>query len=329
MRQILSIFFLAIVGALPGIARAQALATAMVELREVDQTYPAEAVVEAVRQATIAAQMQGRVVEARFDAGSRVKAGEVLMRLDEREAAQGQAGAQAQLANARAAWERNRNLLAQKFISQAAFDKAEADYKAAAASAGQAGTVTGFATIHAPFSGIVAQRHVELGEMAGPGKALISVFDPKSLRVVASIPQHKLAEVRQAPRARVEFPETGKWVDASRVEILPTADTQTHVIKARVYLPDNLEGILPGMFVRAHFVTGKARKLLVPAAAVLRRGELTGVYVVDEKATPHLRQVRLGESVAGSDIEVLAGLAPGEKIALDPVKAGIALKQIK
>jgi len=327
MNKILSL--LIVLSALPGVASSQSLATATVELREVDQTYPAEAVVEAVRQATIAAQVQGRVVEARFDAGSRVRAGEVLMRLDEREAAQSQAGAQAQLANARAAWERNKSLLAQKFISQAAFDKAEADYKAATASAGQAGTVTGFATIHAPFSGIVAQRLAELGEMAGPGKPLISIFDPKSLRVVASIPQHKLAEVRQAPRARVEFPETGKWVDASRVEILPTADTQTHVIKARVYLPDNLEGILPGMFVRAHFVTGKAKKLLLPAGAVLRRGELTGVYVMDEKAIPHLRQVRLGEPQAGGDIEVLAGLSTGEKVALDPVKAGIALMRTK
>lgn len=324
-----TLYLLSFLAILPGTVAAQGLATATVAWREVDQTYPAEAVVEAVRQATIAAQMQGRVVEARFDAGSRVKAGEVLMRLDEREAAQGQAGAEAQLANARAALERNRNLLAQKFISQSAFDRAEADYKSAAAGAGQAGAVTSFATIKAPFAGVVAQRLTELGEMAGPGKALISVFDPKSLRVVASIPQHKLAEVRQAARARVEFPESGKWTDSLRVEVLPTADNQTHVFRARVYLPDNLEGVLPGMFVRAHFVTGKVRKMVVPAGAVLRRGELTGVYVVDDKSLPHLRQVRLGEASAGGDLEVLAGLTAGEKVALDPVKAGIVLKQAR
>lgn len=329
MKRSLAPLLLAVLAAWAGISVAQGLATATVELREVDQTYPAEAIVEAVRQATLAAQMQGRVIEARFDAGSRVKAGEVLMRLDAREAVQGQAGAEAQLANARAALARNKDLLAQKFISRAAFDKAEADYKTAAAGAGQAGTLTSFATISAPFSGIVAQRHTELGEMAGPGKALISIFDPKGLRAVASIPQHKLAAVRQSLQARVEFPETGKWIDALRVEVLPTADTQTHVIRARVYLPDHLEGILPGMFVRAHFVIGKARKLLVPAGAVLRRGELTGVYVIDDKALPHLRQVRLGESVAGRDIEVLAGLQAGEKVALDPLKAGISLKQAR
>lgn len=325
--KLISLAWLTVIAAIPGLSAAQSLATGRVELREVELSYPAEAVVEAVRQATLTAQLQGRVVEARVDAGSRVRAGEVLMRIDEREAAQVQAGTQAQLANARAGFERSKSLLAQKFISQAAVDKAEADFKAASASAGQAGIATGYANVTAPFAGVVAQRHTELGELAGPGKPLLTVFDPKSLRVVASIPQHKLAEVRQLLRARVEFPETGKWVDALRVEVLPTADSQTHVVRARVYLPDNLEGVLPGMFVRAHFIVAKARKLLVPAAAVLRRGELTGVYVMDDKAVPHLRQVRLGESLAGGSIEVLAGLSADEIVALDPVKAGIALKQ--
>ena len=333
MRSNPILFLSVFLAAVPFIAHAQApsgtpvLATVPVEMREVDLTYSAEATVEAVKQATIAAQMQGRVIEARFDAGSRVKAGEVLMRLDERESAQGLAGAQAQLINARAAYERSKHLFAQKFVSQAALDKAEADFKAAAASAGLAGVATSFATIVAPFSGIVAQRLAEPGEMAEPGKPLIAVFDPKGMRVVASIPQYKLSGLRQASSARIEFPETGKWIDAKRIEVLPTADVRTHVARVRVYLPDNLEGAIPGMFARAHFVIGKTRKLLVPASAVLRRGEVIGVYVVDDKAQAYLRQVRLGEAYAGGTLEVLAGLAAGEKIALDPIKAGIRLKQ--
>lgn len=307
------------------------LAVAAVELREVDQIYPAEAIVEAVRQSTIAAQVAGRVLEARFDAGSRVKAGDLLMRIDPREAAQAEAGAQAQLTNARASWERSKQLFGQKFISQAALDKAEAEFKVASAGAGQTGIQSSFTRITAPYAGIIAQRLTEPGEMATPGKPLLSLFDPKGMRVVASIPQFKLAGVRQALRARVEFPESGQWVDALRVEVLPTADSLTHVVRARVYLPDNLEGVMPGMFVRAHFALGKIRKLVLPAAAVLRRGEVTAVYVVDEKGLPHLRQVRIGEAANGSGssplLEVLAGVAAGEKVALDPVKAGIALKQ--
>jgi multidrug efflux pump subunit AcrA (membrane-fusion protein) len=115
--------------------------------------------------------------------------------------------------------------------------------------------------------------------------------------------------------------------------VLPAADPRTHTVTARVYLPDNQPGILPGMFARAHFVTGKAKKLLVPAAAVLRRGEVTAVYVIDEKSAARLRQVRLSEpftvggQTPGGFHEVLAGLSAGEKVALDPVKAGITARR--
>src|SRR5512135_753938 len=202
------------------LAQAGSLDTTAVQYREVDLTYPAEALVEAVNQSTVAAQVQGRVVEVRFDAGDRVKQGEVLMRIDEREASQGVAGAdanvaqaQAALANAKATYERTKNLFAQKFVSQAALDQAQASYraadaqmKAAQAGRGQAGTAKSFTTIVAPLTGVVAQRHTELGEMAAPGKPLMTLFEPGDLRVVASVPQYKLAEVRQTLRARVEFP---------------------------------------------------------------------------------------------------------------------------
>ena len=311
----------------PSLVQAQPPVTGLVELREVEVSYPAEAVLEAVRQATVAAQVQGRILDARVDAGQHVSAGQVLMKIDAREATQNLAGAQAQLANARSNFERTQNLYRQKFLSQAAYDKAEADFKSAKAAAGQAGAAASYATIKSPLTGIVAQRLVETGDMASPGLPLISVFDPRALRAIASIPQYKLAEVDRKPRAKLEFPETGRWVAASRVELLPTADPQTHVVTARVYLPENFPGALPGMFVRVHFVVGHAKKLLVPASAVLHRGEVTAVYVVDGQNRLHLRQVRLGETYDGGDREVLAGLAAGERVALDPVSASIGSKR--
>lgn len=78
------------------------------------------------------------------------------------------------------------------------------------------------------------------------------------------------------------------------------------------------------MFVRAHFVVGKANKLVIPQSAVLRRSEVVAVYVVDEQGSAKLRQVRLGEKTATGSVEVLAGLNPGERVALDPIKAGIS-----
>jgi hypothetical protein len=106
-------------------------------------------------------------------------------------------------------------------------------------------------------------------------------------------------------------------------------DAQSHTATARIYLPDDaeqLQGIVPGMAARVHFIVGEAKKLTVPPQAVLRRGEISAVYVVaDGKA--RLRQVRLGEAVADGELEVLAGLAAGEQVSLDPVKTGIEMKQ--
>lgn len=294
--------------------------------KEVDLTYAAEATLEAVRQATVAAQVAGRILDVRAEAGQAVRQGQVLMRIDAREAAENLAAAKANLAQAEATFNRTKELHAKKFLSAAALDKADADLKAARAAAGASGASLSYATVVAPISGVVAQRHVELGEMAALGKPLVTVFDPKGLRAIASIPQYKLGELRGTPKARLEFPELGLWVDAAKVEILPTVDARTHTGTARVYLPEEVRQVAPGMFVRVHFVTGRGQKLTVPPKAVVRRGEVAAVYVLDDKGQPRMRQVRLGEMVAGGEIEVLAGLSDGERMASDAVAAGISLK---
>lgn len=331
----------AICAALPAPAADAALGSATVAWREVPTSFAAEATVEAIRQATIAAQVQGRVVDVRVDAGDRVKQGDLLMRIDERESNQAVAGAEAnvaqaraQLANSKAAFDRTKNLFSQKFVSQSALDQAEAAYrsaeaqmKAASANRGQATTSRSFTSIKAPLAGVVAERHTELGEMATPGKPLLTLYDPGGLRVVASVPQYKLAELRGIVRAKVEFPDTGTWIDATEVELLPVADARTHVVRARVQLPDDLPGVVPGMFARAHFVVGHAKKLVMPQQAIVKRGELTAVYVLDDKGVPQLRQVRTGAVLAEGLIEVLAGLSPGENVSTAPVRAGIALQE--
>lgn len=312
-----------------------ALETGAVEMREVDLAYSAEAVVEAVHQSTVSSQVSGRIVDIRFDVGDRVKKGDVIVRIDETAAAQAQAasqaqagGAQAALANARASLERSRSLMAQGFVSQAALDKAEADYRAAEAQvkatlagAGQAATERGFATVVAPYGGVVAARHVQLGELATPGRPLMTGFDPASLRVVATVPSTQVAAIQAAGRARVEIPSRDRWIDARAVTVLPSADPRTHSTQVRVELPADVAGIHPGIFARAHFATGSAPRLMVPRAAVFRRSELSAVYVVDASGHPSLRQVRLGTAADPWAVEVLAGLKPGERVALDPARA--------
>jgi len=314
------------------------LKTALVELREIELTYSAEAVIEAVRQSTVAAQIAGRIVELRFDVGDHVRKGEVIVRIDERAASQALAASEAQvreaqaaLANARAQFERSKQLASQKFISTAALDNSEAGYKAAQArvsallaGAGQAATERSFATVVAPYSGVVAARHVELGEMAAPGKPLMTGFDPSTLRVVANVPQAQVGAIQAFGKARVELPSLGKWLNAKSVTIVPAADPRTHTTRIRLELPEDVRGVYPGVFARAHFATGKATRLLVPREAVLRRSEVTAVFVVGEDGAPLLRQVRLGTAGDERAIEVLAGLKPGERVALEPVKAGLA-----
>ncbi|HLE66222.1 MAG TPA: efflux RND transporter periplasmic adaptor subunit [Burkholderiales bacterium] len=314
------------------------LKTAPVEWREVDLAYSSEALVEAVRQSTVAAQISGRIVDIRFDTGDYVKKGEVIVRIDERAATQAVAASRAQvqeaeaaLRNARAGYERSRQLHAQNFISQAALDKAEADYKSAQArvtallaGAGLAATERSFATVVAPYSGIVSARHVELGEMATPGKPLMTGFDPSTLRVVATVPQAQVSAIQAGGTARVEIPSINKWIEVKRITVVPAADPRTHTTRIRLDLPEDARGVYPGIFARAHFVLGKELRLLVPREAVVRRSEVTAVYVVDENGRPLLRQVRLGTAADERSIEVLAGLQRGERVALEPVRAGMA-----
>lgn len=311
--------------------------SATVEIRDIELTISAEAVIEAVRQSTVSAQIAGRIVDLRFDVGDFVKKGEVIARIDERAVSQAEAAsvaqvreAQAALGNARAQYERSKQLLAQRFISQAALDQAEAAYKAAQArvtallaGAGAAATERSFATVLAPYSGVVSARLVELGEMATPGRPLFTGFDPSTLRVVASVPQAQVAAIQATGKARIEVPSLGRWVDVKRMTIVPTADPRTHTTQVRLELPDNARGVYPGVYARAHFVVGSAPRLLVPRAAILRRSEVTAVYVVDDQGRARLRQVRLGAAGDETAVEVLAGLKPGERVALEPVKAGM------
>jgi len=311
--------------------------TLEVAVRDFPQTLAAEGVVEAVKQTTLGAQVAGRIVELNVKAGDSVRAGQVLARIDARTADQAVAAslsqvaeAEANLANAKRKHQRNVDLLAQKFVSQAAVDQSEAEYKAAQAqlaavkaNSGQAVAAQTFNTITAPYAGVIGATQAELGDMAQPGRPLVTVFDPRDLRVTATLPQAALPRLKLTEPVRVEIASLGKSVTATKVTVIPVADARTHTTRIRLDLPA-AEGVLPGQFARARFVTGGARALAVPATAVLRRGEVTAIYVVDREGRAQLRQVRAGEDVGDGFLEILSGLTPGERIATNPVQAGMS-----
>lgn len=322
---------------------AEPLALAPVQYREVEQTFSVDGVVEATRQSTVSAQISGRVKEIFFDVGDRVSKGQILLKIDEREAEQALAGsraklseAQAALQNARLNYERSQELFKQKFISQAALDKAKSDYEmakaqaeASEAGAQQSALAQSYTSVIAPYGGVVSARMVEMGEMVTVGKPLMTGFDPSQLRVIANVSQDRLKDIGAHPQVTVEVPSLNRWLKAASVTVQPSADLRTHSTPVRIDLPANQANLYPGMFVRAHFVVGKENKMLIPASAVVRRSEVVAVYVVDERGTPHLRQVRLGEANAQNEIEVLAGLNIGERVARDAIKAGMVASEMK
>lgn len=341
-----AIFVLSLFAAASGAVRAE-LPTVRIEARAIAPAIVAEATIEAVRQSTLAAQMPGRILELAADAGDRVRKGAPLARIDPAEAAAvvaaaeaGIAQAESALANARAEYQRARSLVERRFLSQSALDNAraqfqaaEAQVRAARAQREQAATVKGYASVVSPLDGLVAARHIEPGEMAQPGRNLLTVYDPALMRAVADLAPQRLAELGAGPlRASVELPASGRVIEAAAISVLPAADARTHTVRVRVDLPAGVEDLLPGSFARVHFHAASAAPaaagpVVIPAAAVLRRGELTAVYAADGQGGFTLRQIRLGRALPGGEsVEVLSGLRGDETLALDPVQAGIQVR---
>jgi membrane fusion protein, multidrug efflux system len=301
-----------------------------------------DAVVEAVRQTTLSAQVPGAIVALNVKAGDSVKAGQELIRIDARAAEQNVAGSAAQVEAAQAALkvasrelERQKALFQKQYISQGALDRAQAQWesaqaqlKALQAQTGAARTQSGFFVLNAPYAGIVSEVPVALGDMAMPGRPLLTLHDPSALRVTAAVPQAMLPALGANLKAvRYELPglagQDGRQQPA-QVQLLPTVDPVTHSAQLRLVLPANVAGIIPGLFARVWLPAASTReggsRFYLPASAIVRRAELSAVYVVDAQGKPRLRQVRLGRS-AGDRVEVLSGLRAGDQVATDPQAA--------
>jgi RND family efflux transporter MFP subunit len=312
----------------------QMLATAPVTSSGAADISGFDGVVQAVRQTAVAAQVAGAVVSLDVKAGDAVKAGQVLLRLDARAAEQTAAAGAAQLQAARAVqeaaakdFERQKQLFQNNYISQAALDRAEAQYRATQgqasaqlAAAGAARTQSGFYVVKAPYEGVVSDVAVVLGDMAMPGRPLLTVYDPRSLRVIVAVPQSTAARWNPGRAMQVDLPgTTAGRITPVKAQMLPTVDAATHTLEMRLDLPASLPGVTPGMFARAWLplAASAESRLFVPVRAVVPRAELTGVYVVGADGRALLRQVRLGRA-RDDTVEVLTGVSAGERVVLDP-----------
>lgn len=282
---------------------------------------------EAVKQSTVSAQVAGRITEINFDVDDFVPKGAVILRFRDKEQRAAVDGAQARFDEASAEFKRVSDLIERKLVARAAFDKAEAALKAARAELDRAQEQLANTVVRAPYAGIVTKRHVEVGETANVGQPLVTGLSLEDVRVTVALPQDMVGVVRERGQARVMFTHLGgEGIAAETITVFPYADPVSHTFQTRVELPGGLQGVYPGMFAKVSFVTEEVQRLVVPAAAIVHRSEVTAVYVVGSDGRVGFRQVRLGHATDDSVI-VLAGLSEGERVALDPNAAAVYLKQ--
>ena len=293
--------------------------------------------VEAVNQATMSAQTSGRIAEVFYDVDDYVEPGAAIVRFTDVEQQSALRQAEAALAEAIARqkqaeddFERVAGLYETGSASKREYDQALASRDAAGARVNAARSAVStarqqveYTLVRAPYAGIVIERHIEVGETVGVGQPLMSGLSLEALRVVVDVPQQVATAVRKHSAAFI-ITDEGR-VEASAVTIFPFAHSASNTFRVRLDLPPGQFGLYPGMFVKVAFVVGESQRLLVPAGALIRRNEVTGVYVVGDDDSVRLRQVRVGRTF-GDRAEILAGLRAGERIATDPVNAGIYLK---
>lgn len=333
---------------LPWVLLALALPTAAAELQLLTVRGSAAAAtshwdgqVQAEHQAQVAAEVPGRVVVLNVSAGDRVRAGDVLLQLDARSSQQQAAARRAQVATAQATLDvattelaRKRQLAEKKYISQGALEQAQGQYQAARAQvealqaqARAARTQEDLHTIRAPWDGVIAQLAVEQGDVAQPGQPLLILYDPSALRVSAHVPVGALAG-GAVDGARLWLPHAAGPVAAARVRVMPTVDPTSLTQEVRATLPAATVAI-PGQFARLQLPAPAAgaatpERIFIPVSSVVRRAEVTAVYVPAAGQRPQLRQLRLGP-VAGDEVEVLSGLDAGEQVFADPRAAARVL----
>ena len=303
--------------------------TPVVEL--ITETIPvwSEAVgtVRSRRTTHVSPRLMGMILELNVNQGDTVEKGDLIARIDDREVAARLAAAraeqnraQANLDQALSAFERYKELHARSAATKEQLETVTAQYqsaKAAVAGASEAVNVAkivvGYAEIHAPVSGVVAERLAEPGDLSVPGRPLVTIQDPSNLRLEADVREYLIAHLGVGVDVVARFGAPLDVAYETKVEErAPEADPSTRTFLVKAPLPSDTK-VRPGNFGRLRFRTGEREVLLVPASAVRRLGQLETVRVIDEDGHVLVRHVRTGRAV-GDKLTLLSGLSAGEKI---------------
>lgn len=304
----------------------------------------------------VAAQMMGTIVEIRAREGNRVQRGQVLAILDEAQpraaldrataadlaSQQEITAAEADFALADATLKRYQMLYDKKSVSPQEFDEVKARHQVAqarreTARAGQAQakaavqqarTALSYSHIVAPFDGLVTEKKADVGTLASPGIPLFTVEDLGRYRLEATVNETDLRYVRQGQPVSVLIDALGdRELKGKVVEIVPAADPASRSFLVKVELLSD-PAFRSGLFGRVQFVRGERSALLIPRTAVIERGQLQGIFVLDQNRIANLRYITLGKPSA-AQVEVLAGLQAGESLVADPGGRELSGKKVE
>lgn len=295
-----------------------------VVMEEISINTPVEGTVVARNRAEITTRMMARVTEVTAEVGSRVRQGDVLLRLGTDDIAANRAKAEAAVMMATAATDeaakqadRMDTLLAQDVVAQVQRDQAhlmltqaQAQLAMATATLTEVETAGSYATIRAPFDGEVVSRHTDLGDVAAPGMPLLVLEETGPREGKLSVPVKAAMTIQTGDLVQVTTLDGRSSAAPVRV-VSSGADPMSKTMEVRVDLPADWP---TGVSVTALISTGATQAITIPASSIVRRGQLTGVRVVTDHGVA-LRWVRLGRSVgAGERVEVLSGLSAGDEI---------------
>lgn len=309
---------------------------AVVALADAPAVTEVTGAVEPIERVSPGTKIMGRVERVHVREGDAVRAGQVLARLESRDLAaaveQARAGvamAEAQLTNAEAMYKRmtaleERGSATVKNLEDATagYNMARAGLQQAKANLAAAEVMLTYAHIASPIGGYVTAKRIEAGDMASPGMPLFTIDDLSKVKIVAQVPEAELVGLLPGAPATVTIEALDGPLTATIERVIPAGDPMSRTFAVRLILDNPDARIKPGMFARIAFPRGSRQALLVPQAAIVERGQLQGVWLVDETGKARLRWVRLGPAY-GERIEVLSGLTAGERYVTSP-PAGIA-----
>ncbi len=275
----------------------------------------------------------GRIAEVPAREGDRVRQGQVLARLDSRDLQAAVEQARAALAmaeanheNARVQYERMLDLHSRGSVTDKNLEDATAGARVAAASVRQAKAnleaaevMMDYAVIRSPIDGLVTSRMVEAGDMAAPGAPMFHVQDLTRIKVTLQVPEGDVVGIDAGDPVELRIDVLDRTLEAKVDRVFPTGDAASRTYRVQVVVENRSGEIKSGMFVRARFHGGSREALQVPSTALVHRGQLTGIFTVGENDQVRLRWIRIGRTYGdGGSVEVLSGLADGERYVPDP-----------